>query len=817
MMNTACLRLEHRLFTRWPEAVSSLLRIGLATLGVLAAAAHADAAITLVGHVSTATTGGSGNDVATSAPINTTGANLCVASISEYTGGLGFAVPTDSASATAWTALTAHSQGASRVRVFYKLITSATSHTFASSGALGSYPSMDVACFGGINASTPFDAESAGGGVASGTSVQPGSVTPAANDSLVISALTYSISNSAAPVSVSAGTITDQAAFLAPRGVLSYQIQTSASATNPTLSWTLAGDGAATSAVFKSAVISSGLIETSKITCAGTFRIAVPQGSFTDFSHGLSAMTMKFDTSDNKRHYFALAGDGSVLESVEPTLSPCNTPAGSTALATNASWGYGGPNGSSYGSDWGPYPLVSTSGCPGNLVDYLPGECGQVRPSGLKWDSTNSYLLETWYPTYATPDSVARNSVAAATLNGGAHSLSLAGCWAANPTRRMQQVGGGVLIPPSSWLTANGLTASNGYWALGLGGPTGGTQVVSYGPSMHLVPAPSSPNACTNGTTTAYPTALGTILSSFEANSNGPTCAGSTLGCNTAGSPPTHPYPAQTAFTGYSSTTSEFWWDPYGGHGWFWGGTSFGMDWYDDGVVRGVLVPFKAVSGWATGTVLSSPAPSYNSSTSTGSFSTNSSIDTHDGYQPNVGDAMWVQTCVAGVDPDCDNANARDWTFVTIESKSGSGPYTFTYHAWGLDFGTGNHVPIVGGQWWFGDFYGHGDTAGTFPRAMLRLQVIDPNEYTKVLNGTYATSDLPTYHEDIDATSLFPQWGGPSTGSGVAQNYNGGNSLVGPSWAGADPDRQQFLVNVSLTDCPTYYFCGQIYVWNIGH
>jgi hypothetical protein len=334
---------------------------------------------------------------------------------------------------------------------------------------------------------------------------------------------------------------------------------------------------------------------------------------------------------------------------------------------------------------------------------------------------------------------------------------------------------------------------------------------------MHLVPVPASGNACVSGTTTPNPTTAGVVLASFPSDTNGPNCFGSTLGCNTAGSPPGPHPPAQTAFTGYSQTFSNYWWDPYGGHGWFWGGVKFGMDWYDDGVVRGVLVPFSVVSGWATGTVLSSPAPSFNASTQMGSFSTSDSIDTHDGFVPHAGDAMWVQTCVPGVDSGCQAENQQDWTFVTITGVSGSGPYTFTYHAEGLDSGAGNHVPVAGEQWSFGSFYGHGAGGGMFPRATFRLQVIDPNEYTKVLNHTYASADQPTYHEDIDAASLFPGWGGPSTGAGVPQNSGNHNSLTGPSWAAADPDRQQFLVNVSFSDCPTYFFCGQIYVWNIGH
>jgi hypothetical protein len=825
MMNKACL--EHRRCRRWPDAASSLLRIGLAVFGVLAASSHADAAIALVAHTATGSSGGGGNDVVTSAAINTTGANLCIASVAEYTGGSGFGLPTDSGSAGAWTGLTTRTYGIYRVRLFYKAITTSSSHTFGTSGAIGSFPSLAVACFSGVD-SSPFDVEAAGGGVGTGgQSVQPGSVTPTVNDELVISTLNFSSANAAPPPAVSVGTITDQVDYsqgITQGVVLSYQIQTTAAATNPTYSWVAPGWAVATSATFKSATASStGLVQTSKITCAGTFRIAVPQGSFTDFSHGITAMTFKFDTTDNKRHYFALAGDGHVLESVEPTLSPCSTAVDMTPFALAASWGTGGIDGGTYGSDWGAYPLSSNSGCPGNLTDYLPGECGQVKPAGLKWDSANSYLLETWYPTYGTPASTGVNSVAAVTMNNSLHSMSLVGCWAAYPDQKMQQVGGGVIIPPAAWVTANGAllpSGPNGYWLLGLGGATGDVQLVSNGPTMMLVPVPTSGNACTNGTTTPYPTAAGVQLANFEANTNGPTCGGSSPGCNTAGSPPTFPSAAKTAFTGYSSTFSPYWWDPYGGHGWFWGGTAFGMDWYDDGVVQGVLVPFSDVSGWARGTVLSSPTPTYNAGTSIGTFSTSDPITTHDGYSVNVGDAIWVQTCVAGTDPNCDSTNAHDWTWATITGISGTGPYDFTYFAWGPDTGTGNHVPVPSLGWSFGPFYGHGAGGGMFPRAMFRLQVIDPAEYTKVLDGTYTTADQPTYTEDIDASSLFPQFGGPSTGTGVSQNFGGFNANTAPSWAGADPARQQFLVNISMTYCtngPSYSFCAQIYVWDIGH
>jgi len=570
----------------------------------------------------------------------------------------------------------------------------------------------------------------------------------------------------------------------------------------------------------------AGLIDPSKITCVGTFRIAVPQGSVADFSRGMTAMTYRYVPGDTRRHYYVLAGSGHVLESVEPTtLAACSASVNTTPFTQAAAWGWGGPDGSATGSDWGAFPIASTSGCAtGNYTDFLPGDCWAVKPGGLKWDDANGLLVETWFPIYNGFDTWGKNGLGAATLNSTTHTLALTGCWAANPATYQQITGGGLLIPPASWVTANQArlpASAKGYWLLGLGGATGTVEITSNGPSLQLVPVPSG-NACTNGTTTPFLTPAGTVLARFAANALGPTCGGGLLGCSTSANPPTHPFPAKLAYTGYSQTFSPYWWDPYGGHGWFWGsGTSWGMDWYDDGVVRGVVVPYRIVSGWATGTIAATPAPSYNAATGAGSFSTTSAVDTHDGAVPHVDDVMWAQTCAPTV-PGCDAANARDWTWLTITGVSTPTPgtTTYTYAVGGLDFSTGNHVPVPGMRWWFGPFYGHGATGGFFPRATFRLQIIDPNEYTKVLNGTYATPDLPTYYADVDASALMPAFGSPATGRGVAQNGGGGNSYTGPSWSGADPAHQQFLTTVSFTDCtggPNYSTCGQVYVWKIGH
>ncbi len=556
---------------------------------------------------------------------------------------------------------------------------------------------------------------------------------------------------------------------------------------------------------------SGSLLSLSNLSCEGKFRIAVTSpfgGAFTIY--GFST-TMRFDNGDNKRHWFSFNSAGAVEESVEPTLDPCNTAAASTVFATQASWGAGPIYGDAYGSDWGGILgfVSATSG------DGLPGDAATtVWWGSLKFDATTNYLVSTWLETYGVGGNPGKPSFGASTLDFGTHTINPFGCWTTNPNLPQSQAGSGVIIPPAAWTAANSglLPSAANYWIIGLGGPLIGASVDSMGPSLQLVPVPTSGNSCTSNV--SYPVGLGKILSNYQANSVGPNCG--VIGC-TPSTAPTHPYPAQTSHTGYSSAAYATDWVPWAGHGWFYFGTQFGLDWYDDGTFHGVPVFYNEGTGWSTDTVLASPAPTYNAGTTFGSFAI-TSIDTHDGYHMNPGDNIWFITCTVGVDAGCDGGNADNETNGVITSVTGSGPYTINYTASGpmLDTSSGSHVPVVGTTYLFGTQYAHGDTLGTFARTVMRAQIMNPDEYVKVLNGTYGSADLPIYTEDADVSALFTTLGSPASGSGISTGA-GQNNFRSPYTVIADPARHRIIVSVGNEECTPLgsHLCNMMYVLKV--
>lgn len=554
-----------------------------------------------------------------------------------------------------------------------------------------------------------------------------------------------------------------------------------------------------------------GLLTTANISCEGKFRIVGPQGSagtYTPGSTGGVHSTMRYDSGDGKRHYFTIIPSTHVWESVEPTLSPCGTAIGSTNIAGPASWGLGPSGDVTYGSDWGPPPFASSV-----TNDGLPGDpTAFVKYANIRWDAQTNKMLMFWLETYGGTGNLGKPTFGATTMNFTTHTFDAYGCWATNPNQLDAQAGTGAIFPPASWVSANSalLPAGSNFWIIGTGGPGIYNPLTSNGPSLILEPAPLVGNACASGV--SYPIGAGTVLSNYQANSAGPTCL--TLGC-TPTTPPTHPYPARTSFTGYSSTQYDSDWNPYGGTGYFFSGSYFGLDWYDDGTYHGIFLPFTTVSGWGGGTVRASPSPTYDAGTGIGTFSVDS-IDTNDGFTVNPLDNFWVTTCTVGVDAGCEDANANALTAGYVISVTGSGPYTITYNSLnGLDPSSGDHVPRVGGAWYFGPQYGHGNTIGGYPRFMLRAQIIDPAEYVKVLNGTYATSDLPTYAEDIDAAGLFPGLGNPSVGQGLNAG-NGGNNFQFPFVVVADSAHNRIIVDFpNEQNCPAFYFCSTVYVLKV--
>jgi hypothetical protein len=189
--------------------------------------------------------GSSGGGAAvTTGSIDTTGATLLVVAIACYH--TSDTVVSDNKSNT-WTALTVRTSGFYRNRLFYcKSPTVGSGHTFT---ATNSYNSIAVYAFSGTDGS---DAESENGATAtSGTSLQPGSVTPTVNGSLVITSFMGHYTESHAITGFTKQDITQSSGAYPSLG-LAYLVQTTAAAINPTWTWTFSPDACASAiAVFK--------------------------------------------------------------------------------------------------------------------------------------------------------------------------------------------------------------------------------------------------------------------------------------------------------------------------------------------------------------------------------------------------------------------------------------------------------------------------------------------------------------------------------------------------------------------------------------
>lgn len=125
-------------------------------------------------------------------------------------------------------------------------------HTFTATGSFN-YPTIAVASFSGVATSSAFDSENGAGGT-SLSSLQPGSITPSVNNELVI--LGLSLNNTDTPTDPSgytraSGTAGDAANHIG--GFIDYQIQTTATATNPNWTWSTPTIAAAGIACFKAA------------------------------------------------------------------------------------------------------------------------------------------------------------------------------------------------------------------------------------------------------------------------------------------------------------------------------------------------------------------------------------------------------------------------------------------------------------------------------------------------------------------------------------------------------------------------------------
>jgi hypothetical protein len=178
--------------------------------------------------------------------IDTTGANLLVASVSRF----GAGTLSDSKGNT-WTALTSRVNGEVTLEFYYSVPSSVGSgHTFTLTGS-SMAAALSVQAWSGAHG-TPFDVQN--GATASGTSVQPGSITPSQNNSLLISC--FGGATGANTISINSGFFQtsdiDYAGGVNEAGSMAYLVQETAAPINPT--WSNASAAVAASiAAFKPA------------------------------------------------------------------------------------------------------------------------------------------------------------------------------------------------------------------------------------------------------------------------------------------------------------------------------------------------------------------------------------------------------------------------------------------------------------------------------------------------------------------------------------------------------------------------------------
>lgn len=193
---------------------------------------------------------------ATSADVDTTGANLMVAFVGAYS----LPTWTDNKNATGWTPLTLHNNGGSHnVRLYYiKNPVVGAGHHFTIN-ADGGFNTLIVQAFSGADTTAPFDAES-GINTDAGTGAQPGSITPAGNNELFVAGILdveYVHTGAPGNLAIDSGfTIARSIAYNADGGnsfgaTLAYYVQGTAGALNPAWTWSLGGSTLTAMATFK--------------------------------------------------------------------------------------------------------------------------------------------------------------------------------------------------------------------------------------------------------------------------------------------------------------------------------------------------------------------------------------------------------------------------------------------------------------------------------------------------------------------------------------------------------------------------------------
>jgi hypothetical protein len=215
-------------------------------------------AVTFVAEVVGATPDG---NAFTTTSINTSGANFLIAAVGSYDP-LGAPTLSDTKSNT-WTPLTAQSGDGASIQLYYsKNPTVGSGHGFTLTPAIpgSSLISIAVQAFSGVDTTSPFDQQNtAGSGVGvSTTTAQPGSITPSGSNYLVVSGVMINqIQASNISIDSSFETMVQNTNWINRNGNqslgtgISYLVQGSAAAVNPTWTFPTSTQWAAAIASFK--------------------------------------------------------------------------------------------------------------------------------------------------------------------------------------------------------------------------------------------------------------------------------------------------------------------------------------------------------------------------------------------------------------------------------------------------------------------------------------------------------------------------------------------------------------------------------------
>ncbi len=204
----------------------------------------------------------------TTAAIDTTGADFIVISSGYYEVASPALGVSDNKGNT-YSGLTVRTVvGDGEVRLWYVANpTVGTGHTFSTTGASGpnpTYGAIVVGAFSGSQLTTPFDVQN--GATTTGTSLATGSITPSADNELIIAGL--SVGGTITNLAINSGlSIVAQVGYVAAQHygtALAYLAQGTAAAINPTWSWTTSRSSEAAIASFKAAA------------GGGSFRISTP-------------------------------------------------------------------------------------------------------------------------------------------------------------------------------------------------------------------------------------------------------------------------------------------------------------------------------------------------------------------------------------------------------------------------------------------------------------------------------------------------------------------------------------------------------------